>query len=138
MVAKRAFSQQEEDLEEGILVMPEVSEADLLIWVGDFNYRLADLSYADAINLINEKRYEILLEKDQLRAEMAAGRVFQGMREADILFPPTYKFDKGCDTIKGKRSEFHLMLKDLYHCCFSPFLIHYSNNDMLVQYFVLT
>ena len=49
--------------------MPEVSEADLLIWVGDFNYRLADLSYADAINLINEKRYEILLEKDQLRED---------------------------------------------------------------------
>ena len=109
--------------------MPEVSEADLLIWVGDFNYRLADLSYADAINLINEKRYEILLEKDQLRAEMTAGRVFQGMREADISFPPTYKFDKGCDTIKGKSSEFHLKLKDSYYCCFKPIPLCHSNKD---------
>ncbi|KAJ0080857.1 hypothetical protein Patl1_11905 [Pistacia atlantica] len=31
---------------------------------------------------------------DQLRAEMEAGNVFQGMREADIRFPPTYKFER--------------------------------------------
>lgn len=82
----------------------EVSEADLLIWVGDFNYRLANVSYADAIDWINERRYEKLLEKDQLRTEMMVGRVFQGMREAKIEFPPTYKFDKGCSTIGGERS----------------------------------
>jgi hypothetical protein len=106
---------QDEDLEEEIVVMSEVSEADLLIWVGDFNYRLADVSYADAIDLINDRRYEILLEKDQLRNEMMAGRVFQGMREANIEFPPTYKFDKGCSTIGGERSTSRFAISP--QCC---------------------
>lgn len=35
-----------------------------------------------------------LRERDQLRAEMEAGNVFQGMREAVIKFPPTYKFER--------------------------------------------
>ncbi|KAJ6377638.1 hypothetical protein OIU78_027966 [Salix suchowensis] len=42
-----------------------------------------DLAEADMV---------VFLEKDQLRAEMQAGKVFQGMREAVIAFPPTYKF----------------------------------------------
>lgn len=75
--------------------MPELSEADLLIWVGDFNYRLADLSYTEAVGLVYAKNWEELIKKDQLRSEMKAGKVFQGMREAYITFQPTYKFDKG-------------------------------------------
>ncbi|KAI9387489.1 hypothetical protein POPTR_010G177400v4 [Populus trichocarpa] len=38
--------------------------------------------------------FDWLREKDQLRTEMGAGNVFQGMREAVIRFPPTYKFEK--------------------------------------------
>ncbi|KAH7387262.1 hypothetical protein KP509_16G012900 [Ceratopteris richardii] len=73
----------------------ELSEAELLIWVGDFNYRLADVSYTEAVDLVRLENWEELLKKDQLRLEMKAGRVFQGMREAYIMFQPTYKFDKG-------------------------------------------
>lgn len=32
--------------------------------------------------------------QDQCRREMAAGRVFRGLREGPITFRPTYKFDK--------------------------------------------
>lgn len=35
-----------------------------------------------------------LLEADQCRREMAAGRAFRGLREGQIRFRPTYKFDK--------------------------------------------
>lgn len=84
-----------EDQSEDVVLMPELSEADMLIWVGDFNYRLNDFSYRDAVDLIAHKQWDELLNKDQLRTEMKAGRVFQGMREAAICFPPTYKFDKG-------------------------------------------
>ncbi|KAJ6768252.1 INOSITOL 5-PHOSPHATASE [Salix koriyanagi] len=38
--------------------------------------------------------FDWLREKDQLRTEMEVGNVFQGMREAVIRFPPTYKFEK--------------------------------------------
>ncbi|XP_050206188.1 type II inositol polyphosphate 5-phosphatase 15-like [Mercurialis annua] len=74
--------------------MPELSEADMVIFLGDFNYRLDGISYDEARDFISQRSYEWLREKDQLRAEMEAGDVFQGMREAIIRFPPTYKFDK--------------------------------------------
>lgn len=34
------------------------------------------------------------MAQDQCRREMAAGRVFRGLREGPITFRPTYKFDK--------------------------------------------
>ena len=34
------------------------------------------------------------LSQDQLRQEMAAGRIFKYLHEAAIGFQPTYKFDK--------------------------------------------
>lgn len=76
------------------VAMPELSDTDVLIWFGDFNYRI-DTTYDQAIKWINEKRYDMLLIRDQLRVEMTSGRTFPGMREAGISFPPTYKFDRG-------------------------------------------
>eukprot|EP01018_Ginkgo_biloba_P026068 Gb_09329 [translate_table: standard] len=86
-------------------VMPELAEADMLIWVGDFNYRLDDISYEKAQAYISHKCFDTLLGKDQLREEMKAGRVFQGMREGQIKFPPTYKFDRGQVGLQGYDSS---------------------------------
>lgn len=74
--------------------MPELSEADLVIFLGDFNYRLDGVSYDEARDFISQRSFDWLRERDQLRAEMKAGNVFQGMREAIITFPPTYKFER--------------------------------------------
>lgn len=74
--------------------IPELSEADMVIFLGDFNYRLDGISYDEARDFISQRSFDWLRERDQLRAEMEAGNVFQGMREAVIRFPPTYKFDK--------------------------------------------
>ncbi|KAL0667138.1 hypothetical protein Bca4012_029842 [Brassica carinata] len=57
----------------------DLAAADFVAFFGDFNYR----------------------EKDQLRAEMSEGKVFQGMREALITFPPTYKFEKNKPGLGG-------------------------------------
>lgn len=74
--------------------MPELSEADMIVFLGDFNYRLHDISYDEARDFVSQRSFDWLRERDQLRAEMQAGNVFQGMREAVIRFPPTYKFEK--------------------------------------------
>ncbi|XP_047311089.1 type I inositol polyphosphate 5-phosphatase 12-like isoform X2 [Impatiens glandulifera] len=88
---------------------PDLAEADLVVFLGDFNYRLFGISYDETRHLVSQRSFDWLLEKDQLRAEMKAGKVFQGMHEAHIRFPPTYKFDKrkqgleGYDSGKKKR-----------------------------------
>lgn len=74
--------------------LPELSEADMIVFLGDFNYRLDDISYDEARDFISQRSFDWLREKDQLHIEMKAGSVFQGMREAVITFPPTYKFER--------------------------------------------
>ncbi|XP_028807480.1 type II inositol polyphosphate 5-phosphatase 15 [Neltuma alba] len=74
--------------------MPDLSEADMVVFLGDFNYRLDGISYDEARDFVSQRCFDWLRERDQLRAEMEAGNVFQGMREAIITFPPTYKFER--------------------------------------------
>ncbi|KAK9115611.1 hypothetical protein Sjap_014558 [Stephania japonica] len=73
---------------------PELSEADMVVFLGDFNYRLHGISYDEARDFVSQRCFDWLKERDQLRAEMVAGKVFQGMREGIIMFPPTYKFER--------------------------------------------
>ncbi|KAL8487247.1 hypothetical protein ACS0TY_023792 [Phlomoides rotata] len=74
---------------------PDLAEADMVVFFGDFNYRLFGISYDEARDFVSQRSFDWLREKDQLRAEMKAGKVFQGMREALIRYPPTYKFERG-------------------------------------------
>ncbi|KAF9624009.1 hypothetical protein IFM89_007707 [Coptis chinensis] len=73
---------------------PELSEADMVVFLGDFNYRLHSISYDEARDFVSQRCFDWLWERDQLRAEMKDGKVFQGMREGQIMFPPTYKFER--------------------------------------------
>lgn len=88
---------------------PELSEADMVVFLGDFNYRLFGISYDEARDMVSQRCFDWLREKDQLRAEMKSGKVFQGMREGQFKFPPTYKFERhtvglaGYDSSEKKR-----------------------------------
>uniref|UniRef100_M8BIR5 Type II inositol-1,4,5-trisphosphate 5-phosphatase FRA3 n=1 Tax=Aegilops tauschii TaxID=37682 RepID=M8BIR5_AEGTA len=73
---------------------PELAEADMVVFLGDFNYRLYGITYDEARDMVSQRSFDWLRERDQLRAEMKAGNVFQGMREGFIRFPPTYKFQR--------------------------------------------
>lgn len=95
---------------------PDLAEADLVIFCGDFNYRLFGISYDDARDLVSQRSFDWLRERDQLRAEMKAGKVFQGMREAIVRFPPTYKFAIGKPGLGGKVLYFYLYM--IYFICF--------------------
>ncbi|KAH6786163.1 Endonuclease/exonuclease/phosphatase family protein [Perilla frutescens var. hirtella] len=80
---------------------PDLAEADMVIFFGDFNYRLFGISYDEARDFVSQRSFDWLREKDQLRAEMKSGKVFQGMREALVRFPPTYKFERGKPGLGG-------------------------------------
>lgn len=81
--------------------MPELSDAEMVVFLGDFNYRLDGISYDEARDFVSQRCFDWLKERDQLRAEMEAGNVFQGMREAVITFPPTYKFERNQAGLAG-------------------------------------
>ncbi|XP_012443463.1 type I inositol polyphosphate 5-phosphatase 8 isoform X1 [Gossypium raimondii] len=68
-----------------------IFDHDKIIWLGDLNYRLA-AGCADTYELLKKNDWQTLLEKDQLRLEQRAGRVFKGWEEGRIYFAPTYKY----------------------------------------------
>ncbi|KAG5858030.1 hypothetical protein ANANG_G00025780 [Anguilla anguilla] len=74
-----------------------IMKHDVVLWVGDLNYRLYDIGAELVKNLIAEKDFQSLQEHDQLRKQMKEGAVFSGFVEGDISFQPTYKYDTGTD-----------------------------------------
>ncbi|XP_058099089.1 type I inositol polyphosphate 5-phosphatase 8 isoform X2 [Magnolia sinica] len=73
-----------------------ILEHDKIIWLGDLNYRLAS-GYGDTQELLQKNNWQALLDKDQLRIEQKAGRVFKGWEEGRIYFAPTYKYLENSD-----------------------------------------
>ncbi|XXG75106.1 hypothetical protein AAC387_Pa07g3686 [Persea americana] len=68
-----------------------ILDHDKIIWLGDLNYRLTS-ACGNTSELLKENNWQALLEKDQLRIEQKAGRVFIGWEEGRIHFAPTYKY----------------------------------------------
>ncbi|KAJ0988386.1 hypothetical protein J5N97_006742 [Dioscorea zingiberensis] len=82
--------------------IPEkILDHDRVIWLGDLNYRVA-LSYDETRTLLEDHDWDALLEKDQLRIEKEAGRVFNGWKEGKIYFAPTYKYSQNSDAYAGE------------------------------------
>ncbi|XP_027917646.1 type I inositol polyphosphate 5-phosphatase 8-like [Vigna unguiculata] len=81
-----------------------ILEHDNIIWLGDLNYRLA-AGYEDTHELLKKNNWQALLEKDQLRIEQRAGRVFKGWNEGDIYFAPTYKYLTNSDHYVAQSSK---------------------------------
>ncbi|KAE8037878.1 hypothetical protein FH972_010431 [Carpinus fangiana] len=82
----------------------KILEHDRVIWLGDLNYRIA-LSYAETRKHLQENAWDALLDKDQLKIEREAGRVFKGWREGKIYFAPTYKYFYNSDTYAGETNS---------------------------------
>ncbi|KAK9071591.1 hypothetical protein SSX86_008019 [Deinandra increscens subsp. villosa] len=81
-------------------VPDKILDHDRVIWLGDLNYRIA-LSYYEAKRLLEQNDWDALLNKDQLKIEREAGRVFEGWKEGKIFFPPTYKYSYNSDLYAG-------------------------------------
>ncbi|KAF3330646.1 type I inositol 1,4,5-trisphosphate 5-phosphatase CVP2 [Carex littledalei] len=82
--------------------IPErITDHERIIWLGDLNYRIA-LNYAEARKLLEDNNWDALFEKDQLKIEREAGRVFKGWNEGKIYFAPTYKYSSNSDSYLGE------------------------------------
>jgi endonuclease/exonuclease/phosphatase family metal-dependent hydrolase len=74
----------------------KISDHDLTIWLGDFNYRI-EIDNPTTRSLISQGRFAELFLKDQLSIQKLANRVFSGFHEGIIEFAPTYRFEVGTD-----------------------------------------
>ncbi|KAL8043978.1 hypothetical protein ABFX02_08G017700 [Erythranthe guttata] len=74
---------------------------DRIFWFGDLNYRLY-LEDKSARQLIKEQDWSGLQKFDQLGRELESGGVFQGWKEGNIEFAPTYKYSSyNCNRYSG-------------------------------------
>ncbi|XP_032288683.1 type II inositol 1,4,5-trisphosphate 5-phosphatase isoform X3 [Phoca vitulina] len=74
-----------------------ISKHDVVLWLGDLNYRIEELDVETVKNLTEEKDFQTLYAYDQLKTQMATKAVFEGFTEGELTFQPTYKYDTGSD-----------------------------------------
>ncbi|KAM5248658.1 LOW QUALITY PROTEIN: type II inositol 1,4,5-trisphosphate 5-phosphatase [Ctenodactylus gundi] len=74
-----------------------ISKHDVILWLGDLNYRIEELDVEKVKKLIEEKAFQTLYAYDQLKIQVAAKTVFNGFTEGELTFQPTYKYDTGSD-----------------------------------------
>lgn len=74
-----------------------ISKHDVILWLGDLNYRIEELDVEKVKKLVEEKAFQTLYAHDQLKIQVAAKTVFEGFTEGEITFQPTYKYDTGSD-----------------------------------------
>ncbi|XP_034452780.1 inositol polyphosphate 5-phosphatase K [Hippoglossus hippoglossus] len=84
-----------------------VLDHDVVFWLGDLNFRINDLDMQVVKSAIDNNKYSMLLEKDQLNMAKDSETVLEGFQEGPLKFPPTYKFDVGTNTYdtSGKKRK---------------------------------
>ncbi|CAK7356192.1 unnamed protein product [Dovyalis caffra] len=77
---------------------------DQIFWFGDLNYRLNMLDI-EVRKLVALKKWDELINSDQLSKELRSGHVFEGWKEGVINFPPTYKYEINSDRYVGENPK---------------------------------
>ncbi|XP_075051503.1 type II inositol 1,4,5-trisphosphate 5-phosphatase isoform X2 [Mixophyes fleayi] len=74
-----------------------IHKHDVVLWLGDLNYRLKEIEKEKVKKLIESKDYTTLYTFDQLKQQIEEKAVFDGFTEGEIMFQPTYKYNTGSD-----------------------------------------
>lgn len=77
-------------------------DCDHCIWLGDLNYRL-DLDFETVQAKMKNMNFDYLLQKDQLNQSKRMELCFQGYKEPEITFPPTYRLCHDSDFYDSQR-----------------------------------
>ncbi len=75
-----------------------IFDHEAIFWGGDLNYRI-DMKRDRCISYLDGGDVTVLREADQLSKELRDNARFRlrTFNEAEIAFPPTYKYNKGSD-----------------------------------------
>ncbi|CAI5781866.1 type II inositol 1,4,5-trisphosphate 5-phosphatase isoform X3 [Podarcis lilfordi] len=74
-----------------------IGKHDVVLWLGDLNYRLEEQDVERVKKLVEAHDFATLYQHDQLKKQMEAKAVFEGFLEGEISFQPTYKYNTGSD-----------------------------------------
>jgi hypothetical protein len=78
---------------------------DFVYVFGDLNYRIDNLSFEEALSLIHDRELDKLTVNDQLLSEKKESVLLSSLKEDEITFMPTYKFEKGTSVYNVKKKR---------------------------------